>query len=74
MPMYVTSTDVGRLPGPGDLRAYAAAAPALGVPALYYADGMDGTGEPLDVGTWASVAAGGPVVAEPMAFRPRRIQ
>jgi hypothetical protein len=45
------------LRGPDDLRAYAAAAPDLGVPALYYAEGMDLDRDPVDPAVWAAVAA-----------------
>jgi hypothetical protein len=56
-PELPVDTDGWCLPGRHDLRTYAAAAPALGVPALYYADGMDLEPEPIDRETWSAVAA-----------------
>jgi hypothetical protein len=54
-PELPVDTDGWRLPGQRDLAAYAEAAPALGVPALYYAGRMES--EPIDPDTWAAVAA-----------------
>jgi hypothetical protein len=55
-PEMPVDTDGWRLPGQRHLVAYARAAPALGVPALYYAGRMDtGTG-PFDETTWSELA------------------
>ncbi|MDN3352067.1 hypothetical protein [Actinomadura sp. DC4] len=56
-PELPVDTDGWCLPGRRDLAAYARAAPALGVPALYYADRMDLEPGPVGPGTWAVVAA-----------------
>jgi hypothetical protein len=50
-------TDGWRMPRQRDLAAYAEAAPALGVPALYYAGLMDDPdGELFEAGTWSALA------------------
>jgi hypothetical protein len=54
-PEPLVDTDGWRLPGQRDLAAYAEAAPALGVPSLYYAERMESG--PIDTDTWAAVAA-----------------
>jgi hypothetical protein len=56
-PELPVDTDGWCLPGRRDLAAYAEAQPALGVPALYYADRMDLEPGPIDPGTWSAVAA-----------------
>lgn len=50
-------TDGWCLPGRRDLSAYAAAAPELGVPAVYYADRLDLERGQIDAATWSAVAA-----------------
>jgi hypothetical protein len=55
-PEMPVDTDGWRLPGDRHLRAYAAAAPHLGVPALYYADAMDWEPAHVEDATWAAVA------------------
>jgi hypothetical protein len=55
-PEMPVDTDGWCLPGEAALAGYAAAAPALGVPALYYADRMDLDGRPVADRTWAAVA------------------
>ncbi|MGR6318301.1 hypothetical protein Q2K19_01305 [Micromonospora soli] len=56
-PEMPVDTDGWCLPGQQDLVAYAAAAPALGVPALYYADRMDLERGPVVEATWSAIAA-----------------
>ncbi len=57
-PETLIDTDGWCLPGSGDLATYGEAAPALGVPALYYAEGMDGADRgPVEPAVWASIAA-----------------
>jgi hypothetical protein len=49
-------TDGWSLPGQADLRAYARAAPELGVPALYYAEAMDLEPGGIAAETWLNIA------------------
>ena len=55
-PELPVDTDGWRLPGERHLRAYASAAPHLGVPALYYADGIDWPPGRIGADTWRTVA------------------
>ena len=55
-PETLIDTDGWCLPGAGDLAAYGEAAPALGVPALYYAEGMEADPGPLDPAVWTALA------------------
>ncbi|MFI6262510.1 hypothetical protein [Micromonospora sp. NPDC051006] len=54
-PELPIDTDGWCLPGQADLVAYAAAAPALGVPALYYGDRMDLDPDLLTPATWSAI-------------------
>jgi hypothetical protein len=56
-PELPLDTDGWCLPGQRDLAAYATAAPALGVPALYYAGRMDREPGTFTENTWSAVAA-----------------
>ncbi|MFL6056235.1 MAG: hypothetical protein ACJ72W_25550 [Actinoallomurus sp.] len=56
-PGTLVDTDGWCLPGQSDLAAYAAAAPELGVPALYYADRLDLDHGRVDEATWSAIAA-----------------
>jgi hypothetical protein len=56
-PEIPVDTDGWCLPGQRDLAAYAAIAPDLGVPALYYAGRMDLAPGPFEESTWSALAA-----------------
>ncbi|HYH92268.1 MAG TPA: hypothetical protein VD763_03830 [Candidatus Saccharimonadales bacterium] len=52
-PEHLIDTDDWCAPDLARWRAYAEAKPSLGVPALYYATGLDRSGEPFDDGDYA---------------------
>lgn len=57
MPDHLIDTDQWPMPSKADWLAYAQAQPALGVPALYYVDSIDNTGEVITGADLRQVAA-----------------
>lgn len=67
LPGHLVDTDQWPMPDREQWRAYSAVQPLLGVPALYYVEGIDASGEPLTrddlaevARSWARYAARGP--------------
>jgi hypothetical protein len=54
-PGWLIDTDDWCMPSRAEWRAYLAAKPELGVPALYYATGIDHSGEPFDADDYAAI-------------------
>lgn len=54
-PGWLIDTDDWCMPSKAEWRAYLEVKPELGVPALYYATGMDLSGEPFDVSDYAAI-------------------
>jgi hypothetical protein len=69
-PEMPVDTDGWCLPSEDDLAAYAAAAPRLGVPALYYADRLDLHDGAVSEATWASVAESWATYRNTRSLRP----
>jgi hypothetical protein len=54
-PGLLVDTDDWCMPSKAEWRAYLAAKPSLGVPALYYATGIDHSGEAFDDADYAAI-------------------